>query len=113
MADPRLALVKYDRRHLLTPDYLVIDGPYRFTRNPLYLGDIGMWVGWAVVFGSPAVALGLGVLVVGLQIAVRLEERGLRHQFGDAWRRYEATTPRFIGRLRSAGTRTAREVPIW
>ena len=52
----RPVAVKYDREHLLTPDYLVTDGPYRFSRNPLYVGDIVMWVGWAVVFGSPAIA---------------------------------------------------------
>ena len=101
-------IVKYDREHLLTPDYLVTAGPYRFTRNPLYVGDIVMWVGWAVVFGSPAIAVVLGALIVGLQIGVRLEERGLYRQFGDAWRQYAATTPRFIGRHHSVGERTAR-----
>lgn len=93
-------VLKLDRAHLLTPDYLVTDGPYHYTRHPLYVGDILMWTGWTILLGSRAVAAGLLVLVVGLQAGVRLEERGLARQFGNDWRLYARTTPRFIGRRR-------------
>jgi protein-S-isoprenylcysteine O-methyltransferase Ste14 len=93
-------VLKLDPDHLLTPDYLLTEGVYSHTRNPLYVGDLFMWAGWAVLFGSIPVAIGFAGLLVGLQIGLRLEERGLARQFGEKWRRYAATTPRFI-RLRS------------
>ena len=93
--------VKVDPSHLLTPDYLVTDGLYRLTRNPLYVGDLAMWTGWALLLGSFPVAFGLAALTIGLQLGVRLEERGLARQFGAAWTAYAKTTPRFIGRPRS------------
>jgi protein-S-isoprenylcysteine O-methyltransferase Ste14 len=91
-------VLKLDPDHLLTPEYLVTDGPYRYSRNPLYVGDCLMWAGWAVLLGSPVVALGLAVLSLGLQVGVRLEERGLARQFGSQWKAYASTVPRFIGR---------------
>ena len=57
-----------------------------------------MWAGWAVLLGSPAVALGLAVLCLGLQAGVRLEERGSARQFGSQWKGYASAVPRFIGR---------------
>jgi protein-S-isoprenylcysteine O-methyltransferase Ste14 len=56
-----------------------------------------MWVGWALVLGSIPVAIGLGAMITGLQVGVRLEERGLARQFGNEWQRYAASTPRFVG----------------
>ena len=79
-------------------DYLVTDGLYRLSRNPLYVGDIAMWTGWAILLGSLHVAAGLVALVVGLQVGVRMEERGLARQFGAEWDAYERATPRFLGR---------------
>lgn len=93
-------VLKLDPDHLLTPDYLVTDGPYRHTRDPLYVGDVLMWSGWAILLGSLAVAIGVVVLTLGLQVGVRFEERGLARQFGDQWKAYASTVPRFIGRRR-------------
>jgi protein-S-isoprenylcysteine O-methyltransferase Ste14 len=93
-------VLKFDPDHLLTPEYLVTDGPYRYSRNPLYVGDILMWAGWSILLGSLPVAVGVAVLTLGLQVGVRLEERGLARQFGDRWKAYAATVPRFIGRRR-------------
>jgi protein-S-isoprenylcysteine O-methyltransferase Ste14 len=93
-------VLKLDPDHLLTPEYLVTDGPYRYSRNPLYVGDILMWAGWSILLGSLPVAVGVAVLTLGLQVGVRLEERGLARQFGDRWKAYAATVPRFIGRRR-------------
>ena len=90
-------VLKFDPDHLLTPEYLVTEGLYRHTRNPLYLGDMAMWAGWAVLLGSIPVAVGLSVFMVVLQTGVRLEERGLARQFGDQWKTYAAVTPRFLG----------------
>ena len=90
--------MKVDPEHLLTPDYLVTDGLYRLSRNPLYVGDIAMWSGWAILLGSLYVAVGLLALVAGLQVGVRMEERGLARQFGAEWDAYERATPRFLGR---------------
>src|SRR5437867_5424598 len=39
-----------------TPDYLLVSGPYRFSRNPMYVGEAAIWAGWAVLFGSLPVA---------------------------------------------------------
>lgn len=96
-------IMKVDPEHLLTPDYLVTDGLYSVTRNPLYVGDIAMWAGWVIFLGSLPVAFGLVALTVGLQVGVRLEERGLARQFGAEWYEYKRTTPRFIGRPSQRG----------
>ena len=102
-------MLKLDTDHPLTPEYLVTDGPYRRSRNPLYVGDMLMWAGWAILLGSPAVALGLAVLTLGFNVGVRLEERGLARQFDDQWNAYASTVPRFIGRRRDRAPRGCRE----
>jgi protein-S-isoprenylcysteine O-methyltransferase Ste14 len=99
--DREWRVLKFDPEHLLTPDYLVTGGLYRYTRNPLYVGDMTMWLGWAVLLGSVPVAIGLAALFAGLQLGVRLEERGLARQFGDQWQTFAAPTPRFLGRRRA------------
>src|ERR1700740_179130 len=30
----------------LVPSVLLIDGPYRFTRNPMYVAELASWLGW-------------------------------------------------------------------
>jgi protein-S-isoprenylcysteine O-methyltransferase Ste14 len=96
-------VVKIDPDHLLTPEYLIVDGVYAYSRNPLYLGDITMWIGWAVLLGSLPVAIDAGLLIVALLIGVRLEERGLAKQFGERWSDYARDVPRFLGRRRRTG----------
>ena len=83
----------------LTPSFLMMSGPYRFTRNPMYVAELGLWLGWAVFFGSPAVLIGFGIfwLVVSL-IVVRREERGLEAAFGQSYLQYKNRVPRWLGR---------------
>src|SRR3954454_6889324 len=38
--------------HYPTPAYLLIKGPYRFSRNPIYLAEGAIWLGWIVFHGS-------------------------------------------------------------
>jgi protein-S-isoprenylcysteine O-methyltransferase Ste14 len=81
----------------LTPNHLVTRGPYRFTRNPMYLGELGLWFGWAIVYGSVAVSIGFALLCVIVHVVILpREERALRVRVGDMYREYEARTPRWL-----------------
>src|SRR5918996_2196096 len=49
-------------KRTLEPEYLLTDGPYRFSRNPMHVGGVAIWSGWAAWFGSAPVLVGLLVL---------------------------------------------------
>ena len=75
---------------------LRVSGPYRYTRNPQYLGDIAATLGWVVLTGSPRVAaVGLAASV-WYAVLPRSEEPWLEERFGDAYRRYRDRVPRFL-----------------
>jgi protein-S-isoprenylcysteine O-methyltransferase Ste14 len=76
---------------------LVTDGPYRFTRNPMYLGMAGAYAGAAVATGVlwalpflPAV-----VSVIDRQVIPR-EERHLAESFGDEYEDYRRKVRRWL-----------------
>ena len=79
-----------------TPMMLVESGPFRFTRNPMYVfGSIG-YAGLAVLFGQPwSLALLAAVVVTTHYGVVLKEEEYLERRFGDAYRRYKAQVPRY------------------
>ena len=78
---------------------LVADGPYRFVRNPLYLGNILIAIGMGVM----ASRLGFAVMVLGnAAIVYRLilrEEAGLDAAQGEGYRSYCAAVPRLVPAL--------------
>jgi protein-S-isoprenylcysteine O-methyltransferase Ste14 len=76
---------------------LVVDGPYRFTRNPMYLGMTLLYAGIALGANSPWI-LGLLVpLLIVLHYGVIFrEEAYLERKFGDAYRKYKATVRRWL-----------------
>ena len=83
-----------------TPPHLVIAGPYRFSRNPMYVTGLIAWLGWVIFYGSPAVFVGLVLLWVIFTIRViPYEERQLEGLFGDEYLEYKRSVPRWIGRF--------------
>jgi protein-S-isoprenylcysteine O-methyltransferase Ste14 len=80
----------------LTPEYLLERGPYRFSRNPMYLGELAMWTGWSMLLGSRRVAAAATLVGLGARRAIAREERTLESRFGDAWRSYASSVPRWI-----------------
>lgn len=80
---------------------LVRSGPYRWTRNPQYVGDIVMLVGWAIVFGSLLAGILCALGIAWFAVAPLAEEPWLRAQYGEAYERYREEVPRFLGRVRS------------
>ena len=79
------------------PERLVTSGPYRFTRNPMYLAVATVLAGWALLFASRPLALyGLAV-VAAFELRVRLaEEPWAARRFGEAWAAYRAKVPRWL-----------------
>ena len=41
-----------ERVELKLPSFLMLHGPYAFTRNPMYVGELSLWFAWSVFFGS-------------------------------------------------------------
>ncbi len=77
---------------------LVTDGPFRWTRNPMYLGMTLTYAGIAIAFDSLVALILLAILVLPVmqtQIIAR-EERYLERKFGDAYRVYKARVRRWL-----------------
>ncbi|UYN96018.1 MAG: isoprenylcysteine carboxylmethyltransferase family protein [Enhydrobacter sp.] len=75
----------------------MIAGPYRFTRNPIYLGMMVGQVGLAIAFDS----LWLLVTLVPFALVLRYgvvarEEAYLERKFGDDYRRFRARVGRWV-----------------
>jgi protein-S-isoprenylcysteine O-methyltransferase Ste14 len=76
---------------------LVTSGPYRFTRNPMYLGMACLYLGLALVFGLLwAVALLPVVLVVIDRQVIAREERYLQRRFGQDYLDYQQQVRRWL-----------------
>jgi protein-S-isoprenylcysteine O-methyltransferase Ste14 len=91
------------RRHRTSPNpyrpstTLVTDGPYRLSRNPMYVGFTLMYLGVALWADAlwPLVLLPVVLLVMQRGVIVR-EERYLETVFGDEYRAYRARVRRWV-----------------
>ena len=76
---------------------MVTDGPFRCSRNPMYLGTTGLYLGVSLLLntGWPLLLLApmLGVLRWGI---VRREERYLEARFGEPYRAYRRRVRRWL-----------------
>jgi protein-S-isoprenylcysteine O-methyltransferase Ste14 len=76
---------------------IIRTGPYRFTRNPMYLGAMLAHLGVGTVIGSVGVLAALVPAVVLAQaLAIVPEERYLERKFGDEYSRYKASVRRWL-----------------
>jgi protein-S-isoprenylcysteine O-methyltransferase Ste14 len=81
------------------PREFVVTGPYRWVRNPMYIGALGMAVGLALVLRSPGFLLyAAGLAVLSHLFVIGYEEPTLRNQFGDSYESYLETTRRWLPR---------------
>ena len=91
-------------------DRLLVDGPFRYVRNPLYLGNVFLAAGTGLL----APPIGFAILVAGNVLVafglISVETRLLRGRYGARFDAYAAAVPALIPRLTPAhleGTATA------
>ena len=82
---------------------LVRTGPFGLVRNPLYVGNLLLWIGFAISAGMlwfvPVIALVLGAEYHAI---VRWEEGLLEERLGDSYRTYKAEVGRWLPRRRQS-----------
>jgi len=82
------------------PRRFVAVGPYRFVRNPMYLGVGSIVLAEAILFGSASLLVYLAALAVAWHLFVILwEEPSLERTFGDEYRAYRARVRRWLPRM--------------
>src|SRR5215475_2627340 len=76
---------------------LITSGPYRFSRNPLYLGgNVFIFFGAALILGSPTALLATAIHLPLMDRFIRREEEQLERRFGQEWQSYEKRVRRWL-----------------
>jgi protein-S-isoprenylcysteine O-methyltransferase Ste14 len=79
------------------PRRLVILGPYRYVRNPMYVGNLAIVFAEALAFRSVGVLLYAVLLSLVTHVYVtRSEEPALETRYGQTYRSYRQTVPRWV-----------------
>ena len=83
--------------HVQADHEVVRRGPYRLLRHPAYAGALVAVVGLALTFGNwAAFVIYIACGTVGVLYRIRVEERVLLAELGDAYLDYAATTARLV-----------------
>ena len=81
------------------PRAFVASGPYRWVRNPMYVGAFLLLAGYALCAASVAALLvAFAMLGAAMVFVLVYEERSLERRFGESYRAYRRATPRWIPR---------------
>jgi protein-S-isoprenylcysteine O-methyltransferase Ste14 len=86
-------------------------GPYRFVRNPLYLGSWCMFAAMAFIMPVTGALFAMVLLTVFLLRLILGEEAFLTGQLGEPYRAYLRAVPRLLPRLRTAPPASGK--PHW
>ncbi len=76
---------------------LVTLGPFRYSRNPIYVSELVLTLGLGLLLRSPWTILLTPLLFFSLiKLAIEPEERHLERKFGAEFQQYLARTPRWL-----------------
>ena len=76
---------------------LVLEGPYRWSRNPIYVAMVGALVGVGVMLGSASPFVVIPVFAAVIDVAIiRGEEAALERSFGAAYAAYRGRVRRWL-----------------
>lgn len=97
MALAGISLRVWASGHLVKGRVLATHGPYRWTRNPLYLGSFLMGIGFCVAAAQPLLLAAFLILFPSIYIPViKREEQELSAAFGSSFEAYRAAVPLFL-----------------
>ena len=83
--------------HGVPLNVIATTGPYRWTRNPMYLGMALIYAGLAIGVDGPIAFALLPLVLIAIQTQViAREERYLEAKFGGDYRRYKAEVRRWL-----------------
>jgi len=80
-------------------DELVVCGPYRFIRRPMYAAAVAISLGLACLTLHPAYFLVFFIYVALVLLLIPVEERGLEQAYGKRYAAYEKSVKRLIPSL--------------
>lgn len=80
----------------IPPERIVAEGPYRYVRNPMYLGHLIFMLGLALTFWSLFALLLFAARAVWFHLRVRDDEERLQHMFGAEYTAYCHRVKRWI-----------------
>lgn len=79
------------------PRHLVTTGPYRVSRNPMYIGVVTILAGWCILWDSRALIVYAALSALGFHLRVILfEEPWAARRFGAQWLAYRAQVARWL-----------------
>jgi protein-S-isoprenylcysteine O-methyltransferase Ste14 len=78
------------------PPTLVTEGPFAYSRNPIYLGNCLQYLGLAALYNSAWPVVVLAPLLAYFERVIEREESYLASAFGETFERYRETVPRWI-----------------
>jgi protein-S-isoprenylcysteine O-methyltransferase Ste14 len=79
--------------------HFVDHGPYRFVRNPMYIGILMVGMSLGLALGTLLLPVAAGLMFTLLALRTRTEERYLIERFGDQYRDYMKRVGRFLPKL--------------
>lgn len=80
-----------------TPTSLINNGPFRFSRNPMYLGMEFLLIGTGLILGSVTSFVGAVLFFVAMELLfIRQEEKIMAEKFGDEFNAYKKKVARWI-----------------
>ncbi|MFX1483416.1 MAG: methyltransferase family protein [Promethearchaeota archaeon] len=85
-----------NREPMQKPMNLIQTGPYSFTRNPIYLGNLIMLLGLVFVWSSIVILIGLILVYFVFQYFIKREEIILEEEFGEEYRDFKNRVRRWL-----------------
>lgn len=80
------------------PSRLVVVGPYRLSRNPMYVAVVLVLCGWALAYASTTLWIYAAIIAIAFHVrTIWFEEPWLAARYADSYAAYKARVPRWLG----------------
>lgn len=90
------AVIAASDADMRVPNFVISDGPYRYSRNPMYIGWMFVYVGVAFIVNTAWPLVLLPPVLLLIHWTVTREERELEQRLGVEYVRYLARTRRYV-----------------